>query len=73
MNIRVWIAITDNGDGSHNARLYPSEEHLRTDIQLDEYDFSPKLDEYDFSPNWDIPVEIVSRVIDENEYPILKD
>lgn len=59
MKIKVWISVTDSDDGSHNARLYPTEAHLRTELQLDQDDFSPK---------YDVPVEIFNRVIDVNEY-----
>lgn len=61
MMITVWIAITDSGDGSHNAYLYPTEEHLRRGLQLDEDDFSP---------GYDVPVEIVSRMIETDMFMV---
>ena len=63
MNISttIWTAIIDHGDGSHGVRHFPSEEALRSCLELDEYDCSPK---------YEIPVEVQSRIIDLSDFTL---
>ncbi len=63
MKVKVWIAITDLGDGSHSAKLFPSEENLRSYYELDEDDFSP---------NYDVPIEVISRTIETLDFEVVE-